>query len=119
MGSTPIPGTLQQFFVNTLLGVVANNFTDRFVERRLKRGSQTIRELQDELRITTDQLEFISDDARDKEIRAMVAETPNAALEHHEAQRHLEALQRHHDHLLNAIADLQVNQDHLLDKLTN
>ncbi|MEY3414249.1 MAG: hypothetical protein RJA79_1124, partial [Actinomycetota bacterium] len=39
--------------------------------------------------------------------------------EHHEAQRHLEALQRHHDHLLNAIADLQVNQDHLLDKLTN
>ncbi len=99
--------------------MVANNFTDRFVERRLKRGTQTIRELQDELRITKDQLEFISDDARDKEIRAMVAETPNAALEHHEAQRHLEALQRHHDHLLDAIADHRADQDQLLDKLTN
>lgn len=99
--------------------MTAHNFTDRFVERRLRRGTQTIRELQDELRITNDQLEFISDDARDKEIRAMVAETPNAALEHHEAQRHLEALQRHHDHLTNAIVGLQVNQDHLLDKLTN
>ncbi len=99
--------------------MVANNFTDRFVERRLKRGTQTIRELQDELRITKDQLEFISDDARDKEIRAMVAETPNAALEHHEAQRHLEALQRHHDHLLDAIADHRADQDELLDKLAN
>ena len=97
----------------------ANNFMDRFVKRRLKRGSQTIRELQDELRITKDQLEIISDDARDKEIRVMVAETPNAALEHHEAQRHLEAFQRRHDHLIDAIADHRKIQDQLLDKLTD
>lgn len=97
----------------------AHNFTDRFVERRLRRGTQTIRELQDELRITNDQLDFISEDARDKEIRAMVSETPNAALEHHEAQRHLEAIQRHHDHLVKSISDHQMHQDQLLDKLAN
>ena len=99
--------------------MTAHSFTDRFVERRLKRSSQIIRELQDELRITNDQLEFITDDANDKEIRAMVAETPNAALEHHEAQRHLEVLQRHQDHLMNAIADHQVAQDQLLDKMSS
>jgi len=99
--------------------MTAHNFTVRFVERRLRRGTQTIRELQDELRITIDQLEFILDDAHDKEVRAMVAETPNAALEHHEAQRHLEVIQRHHDHLVKAIADHQVHQDQLLDRLTN
>ena len=119
MGSTPISGTLRQFSLNTLKYVPLSNFADRFVERRLRRGTQTIRELQDELRITNDQLEFILDDARDKEVRAMVAETPNAALEHHEAQRHLEVIQRHRDHLVKAIADHQVHQDQLLDKLIN
>ncbi len=99
--------------------MTTRNLTVRFVERRLRRGTQTIRELQDELRITNDQLEYILDDASDKEVRAMVAETPNAALEHHEAQRHLEVIQRHHDHLVKSIADHQDHQDQLLDKLTN
>ena len=119
MGSTPISGTLRQFSFNTLNQVSAPNFTVRFVERRLRRGTQTLRELQEELRITNDQLEFILDDARDKEVRAMVAETPNAALEHHEAQRHLEVIHRHRDYLVKAIAANQIHQDQLLDRLTN
>ena len=119
MGSTPISGTLRQFSFNTLIQVTAPNFTVRFVERRLRRGTQTLRELQEELRITNDQLEFILDDARDKEVRAMVAETPNAALEHHEAQRHLEVIQRHRDYLVEAIVANQIHQDQLLDRLAN
>lgn len=99
--------------------MTAHNLTDRFVERRLRRGTQTIRELKDELRITVDQLDFLTDDAHDKEVRAMVAETPDAALEHHQAQRHLEVIQRHHDHLIKTIADHQMRQDQLLDELTN
>ena len=56
------------------------NFSDAFVERRLRRGSQTMRELRDELRITSEQLEFVESEAQEKEMRAMVAETADAAL---------------------------------------
>ena len=105
--------------IRRLILMTENNLSDRFVERRLKRGTQTIRELSDDLRVTREQLDFIVDDAQEKEIRAMVAETPDAALEHHQAQRHLEAMRRHHDHLVAKIAEHQIHQDQLLDKLGN
>ena len=95
------------------------NLTDRFVERRLRRGTQTMRELRDELRITSEQLAFIESEAEEKEMRAMVAETADAALEHHEAQRNLEAIQKYHRYLLSTIADHELRQDQLLDKLGN
>ena len=93
------------------------NFSDAFVERRLRRGSQTMRELRDELRITSEQLEFVESEAQEKEMRAMVAETADAALEHHEAQRTLEAIQKYHRHLLDSIAENELLQDRLLDKV--
>ncbi len=99
--------------------MTAHSISERFVERRLRRGTQTMRELRDQLKITDEQLEFFSDEARDKEVRAMVAETPDSALEHHQAQRHLEVFQRHHDYLVGAIAEQEARQDQLLDKLTD
>ena len=93
------------------------NFADAFVERRLRRGSQTMRELREELRIASEQLEFVESEAQEKEMRAMVAETADAALEHHEAQRTLEAIQKSHRHLLDSIAETELLQDRLLDKL--
>ena len=99
--------------------MTAHSISERFVERRLRRGTQTMRELRDQLKITDEQLEFFSDEARDKEVRAMVAETPDSALEHHQAQQHLEVFQRHHDYLVSAIAEQEARQDQLLDKLTN
>ncbi|MFM8652495.1 MAG: hypothetical protein ACKODE_09290 [Acidimicrobiaceae bacterium] len=95
------------------------NFSDAFVERRLRRGTQTMRELRDELRITSEQLAFIESEAQEKEMRARVAETADAALEHHEAQRNLEAIQKYHRHLLDSIAETELLQDRLLDKLGN
>ncbi|MDA0286187.1 MAG: hypothetical protein O3B92_02305 [Actinobacteria bacterium] len=95
------------------------NLNDRFVERRLRRGTQTLRELRDELRITSEQLAFVESEAEEKEMRAMVAETADAALEHHEAQRNLEAIQKYHRYLLATIADHELRQDQLLDKLGN
>ena len=78
-----------------------------------------MRELRDELRITSEQLAFIESEAEEKEIRAMVAETADAALEHHEAQRNLETIQKYHRHLLSTIAEHEMRQDQLLDKLGN
>ena len=49
----------------------------------------------------------------------MVAETADAALEHNEAQRNLEAIQKYHRYLLATIADHELRQDQLLDKLGN
>lgn len=95
------------------------NLNDRFVERRLRRGTQTMRELHDELLITSEQLAFIESEAEEKEMRAMVAETADAALEHHEAQRNLKAIQKYHRYLLSTIADHELRQDQLLDKLGN
>ncbi|PHX94246.1 MAG: hypothetical protein CK542_01315, partial [Acidimicrobium sp.] len=82
--------------------MTTQNFNNRFVERRLRRGTQTMRELRDELRITSEQLAFIEGEAHEKEMRAMVAETADAALEHHEAQRTLETIHKYHQHLLSS-----------------
>ncbi|HBQ51336.1 MAG: hypothetical protein EBY08_03395 [Actinobacteria bacterium] len=97
--------------------MTTRNLNNKFVERRLRRGSQTLRELRDELRITSEQLEFIEGEAQEKEMRAMVAETADAALEHHEAQKNLEAIQKYHRHLVSSIAEHEIRQDQLLDKL--
>lgn len=95
------------------------NMSDRFVERRLRRGTETMRGLRDELRITAEQLEFLTSEANDKEVRAMVAETADAAFEHHEAQRNLEVATKYHQHLLKSISENELRQDQLLDKLEN
>ena len=97
--------------------MTTRNLNDRFVERRLRRGTQTMRELREELRIASEQLAFVESEAQEKEMRAMVAETADAALEHHEAQRNLETIQKYHRQLLSSIAEHELRQDHLLDKL--
>ncbi len=78
-----------------------------------------MRELRDDLRIASEQLAFFENEAQDKEMRALVAETADAALEHHEAQRNLEAIQKHHKHLISTIQEYEMRQDQLLDKLGN
>jgi len=45
-----------------------------------------------------------------------VSETPLADREHHEAQRHAEAMARHRNHLVEQIAELEGVQDKLLER---
>lgn len=92
-------------------------FSGRLVERRLLRGSLTLRRLREELHVVDEQLEMLTDDAADKELRSLVAETPYAAFEHRDAQGHVEALNRHRDHIFQDISDLELRQDSLLDRL--
>jgi hypothetical protein len=67
--------------------------------------------------VVEEQLGVLDDESRDAEIRAMVAETPAAAMDHHEARRHADAMRRHRDHLAATIAELEARQDQLLDAL--
>ena len=87
------------------------------LQRRLAGVSARIREIQEELRIVDDQLSHLVDDADEKSLRALVAETPAAEFEHREARRHCEAMQRHRASLMSSLADLNAKMDELLDRM--
>ncbi|MFM7046773.1 MAG: hypothetical protein ACKOXX_02575 [Actinomycetota bacterium] len=90
---------------------------ERLTRHRLARCGATLRELREELRVSKEQLEVVSDDAADAELRAIVAETPSAEAIHRESQGHYMALAHHVQHLEARITDLERQQDELLDRL--
>ena len=87
------------------------------LQRRMAGISARIREVREELRIVDDQLAHLVDDADEKSLRALVAETPAAGLEHREARRHADAMQRHRSSLMASLADLNAKMDELLDRM--
>jgi chromosome segregation ATPase len=88
------------------------------VERRLRRVSEQLRSLRDDLRVTEEHLAQLSDEEEDARIRALVSETPLAEKEHRKASRHAERLRRSRDKSIAKIAALEREQDDLLDRLT-
>ena len=88
------------------------------VERRLRQTSARLRSLRDELRVIDEQLEQLNDEADDSGIRALVAESPIARHDSHEAGAHASAMRKHRDHVVRSIAELEQRQDQLLDALT-
>lgn len=87
------------------------------VERRLSEVAERLKQLREELDVTDEQLGALADAADDARIRALVSETPLADQEHHEAQRHAEAMARHRAEVLSSIDQLEHRQDELLDRL--
>ncbi len=87
------------------------------VERRLKQASARLRGLREELRVIDEQLAQLADEAGDMGIRSLVAETPGASYEYHHAQAHADAMAKHRAHVVASIAELEVRQDHLLDRM--
>ena len=87
------------------------------VERRLAQVSSRLRALREELAMIDEQLEVVSSEADDHELRALVSETPAAAFDANDARKHADAMRRHREHVVKTIADLEQRQDELLDKL--
>jgi len=87
------------------------------VERRLTEVSSRLRQLRDDLAVSDEQLAHLAETADDARLRSLVSETPLADREHHDAQRHADAMQRHRADLLENIARLERTQDELLDRL--
>jgi hypothetical protein len=87
------------------------------VERRLAELSSRLRQLRDDLAVSEEQLAHLAEAADDARLRSLVSETPLADREHHDAQRHADAMQRHRTELLEGIARLEQTQDELLDRL--
>ena len=87
------------------------------VERRLTEVSSRLRQLREDLAVSDEQLAHLAEAADDARLRSLVSETPLADREHHDAQRHADAMQRHRADLLDDIARLEQTQDELLDRL--
>jgi chromosome segregation ATPase len=87
------------------------------VERRLSEVADRLRSLREELRVADDQLAQLVEEADEARLRALVSETPLSDREHHEAQRHADAMAKHRAEVAESIARLEQTQDDLLDRL--
>ncbi len=87
------------------------------LERKLSSATRRLKELREELAVVEEQLASLADDAHDTRLRALVSETPLAGREHHEAQRHADAMARHRGGVVACIEALERSQDDLLDRL--
>jgi hypothetical protein len=88
------------------------------LERKLIEVGDRLKQLRAELVITDEQMVQFVDEADDARLRALVSETPLADRDHHEAQRHADAMGRHRAEVLSTIEQLERRQDELLDRLS-
>jgi hypothetical protein len=87
------------------------------VERRLTDVSARLKRLRAELQVIDEQLLFLAEAADETRLRSLVSETPLADREHHDAQKHADAMARQRAKVVASIAELERSQDELLDKL--
>jgi SMC interacting uncharacterized protein involved in chromosome segregation len=88
------------------------------LERRLAENADRLRSLRTDIEVVNEQLAALAEAADEARLRALVSETPVADREHHEAQRHADAMGRHRADLLAELERLERQQDELLDRLT-
>jgi cell division septum initiation protein DivIVA len=87
------------------------------LEKRLAQVRDEIRHLRESLRVLDEQVSYQESVADDAETRAVVAQTPLADRERHEALRDLDRLRRQRREAADRIAELTAEQDDLLDRL--
>jgi hypothetical protein len=88
------------------------------LQRRLVDVSDRLKRLRAERSVTEEQLVFLEDEAEEARLRALMAETPLTDAEARDARRHADALARHRDALVLSIAELEREQDALLDRMS-
>jgi len=79
--------------------------------------SKRLRKAREELAVAEEQLAALAGDADEARIRSLVSETPLAAKESQEAQRHADAMAGARDSLATQVQRLESELDELLDKL--
>ena len=87
------------------------------VERSLRDVHGRLLRARQELSILDEQLVVLNDTADDARLRSLVSETPIAAHEYSDAQRHADAAIRARVALVETIAGLERRQDELLGQL--
>jgi hypothetical protein len=89
------------------------------IERRLVDVSERLKRLRAEHAVTLEQLGFLEEEADEARLRSLVSETPLADADARETRRHADAMATHRASLERSIADLQMEQDRLLDQMAN
>lgn len=89
----------------------------QLLERRLIEVAERLKQLRLDLSVADEQLAALAEMADDARLRALVSETPLAAQELREAQKHADAMSRHRAEVVEEIAGLERDQDDLLDRL--
>ncbi len=87
------------------------------IERRLREVTGRLRQARAELVVIDEQLASLAEAAEDTRIRALVSETPLAAHEHAEAQKHADAMARSRAAVAASVAELERAVDDLLGRL--
>jgi len=87
------------------------------LQRRLIDASDRLKRLRAELAVLDEQCAFFEAEAEDARLRSLVSETPIAEAEAREVRRHADAQSRHRDSLRRSVADLESEQNALLDRL--
>ncbi len=88
------------------------------IERRLTEVGESLKRLRSDLAVADEQLAYLSADAEDARVRALMSETAQASGAHRDAERHARAMERHRDDLVAAIVRLEATQDDLLDRMS-
>jgi uncharacterized protein (DUF3084 family) len=87
------------------------------LERRLKSIGARLRRQRMELSIADEQLRHLKNEADDARVRSLVSETALADRERRGSDQQARAMYRHHTLLSNEIAELEMQQDELLDQI--
>jgi hypothetical protein len=88
------------------------------LQRRLVDVSERLKRMRAELAVTQEQLVFLEEEAENMRLRALVAETPLADVEARDSRRHADAQGRHAEALRAMVAELEREQDSLLDRIS-
>jgi hypothetical protein len=84
------------------------------VERRLRDVHVRLVRAREELAVLDEQLAVVSEEAEEARLRSLVAETPLAAHEYTEVQRHVDAMVRARAALRATVEGLERRRDELL-----
>lgn len=89
----------------------------RAIERQLDEVHRELLRARAELALAEEQLLAVDDSADEAQVRALVAESPLAKREWHDARRHAEAMRRGRDLARARVAELERRLDALLSRL--
>jgi predicted ABC-type transport system involved in lysophospholipase L1 biosynthesis ATPase subunit len=87
------------------------------IERRLVDVNKRLQRARDELAVLDQQVVAFADEADETRVRALVSDSPQAAKDYREAEKHADAMRRSRSALTTTIAELERAQDELLDRL--
>jgi chromosome segregation ATPase len=89
----------------------------RWIERKLRGSSQRLARARRELAVLDEQVVSLRNDADELETRAIVTGSGRDDYYRRDAAGHVEAVERQRQRLRQRIADLEREQDELLDRL--